>query len=77
MLLILRGDIPNTDIQFVNSELVCGTLDKGVLGGGTKNGLFYILIRDYSADYAAICMGRLAKLSSRWISSVCCVIVVF
>lgn len=56
-------------IQFVNSELVCGTLDKGVLGGGTKNGLFYILIRDYSADYAAICMGRLAKLSSRWITN--------
>nr|WCZ58691.1 DNA-directed RNA polymerase III subunit RPC1 [Seculamonas ecuadoriensis] len=56
-------------VCFQNSELISGTLDKGVLGGGSQNSLFFILIRDYSALYSAQCMARLARLSSRWITN--------
>ena len=49
------------------SELVCGNLGKKVLGS-SKNGLFYSLNRDNSAEVAAEVMLRVSKLSSRWIS---------
>jgi DNA-directed RNA polymerase III subunit RPC1 len=30
-----------------NSDLMCGALDKAVLGSGSKNSVFYVLLRDY------------------------------
>jgi DNA-directed RNA polymerase III subunit RPC1 len=50
------------------SELLCGTLDKSILGAGSKaSSLFYILMREYSPAYAALCMSRLARLTSRFL----------
>lgn len=47
-----------------NSELLCGTLDKGVLGSGSKSNIFYILLCDWGEQYAADGMWRLARLCS-------------
>lgn len=49
-----------------NSVLLCGNLCKTTLGG-SKKGIFYALIRDYSVDVAAVAMNRVAKLAGRWI----------
>ncbi len=51
-------------VAFRNSELMCGRLGKGVLGG-SKGGLFGTLNSDFSPMAAAACMSRLAKLSAR------------
>ncbi|KAL0909312.1 hypothetical protein M5K25_020165 [Dendrobium thyrsiflorum] len=56
-------------VYFRNSELICGQLGKATLGSGSKDGLFAVLLRDYNAYAAASCMGRLAKLSARWIGN--------
>ena len=45
-----------------NSELLCGAMDKSHLGGGSKNNIFYILLRDYGEQCAADAMARLARL---------------
>jgi DNA-directed RNA polymerase III subunit RPC1 len=47
-------------------ELVCGRLGKKTLGSETKAGLFHVLIRDMHASDATRVMGRLAKLSARY-----------
>jgi DNA-directed RNA polymerase III subunit RPC1 len=39
------------------------------MGGGSKKGLFYSIIRDNSPEMASACMLRLSKFSARWISS--------
>jgi DNA-directed RNA polymerase III subunit RPC1 len=49
-----------------NSQLMCGNLCKGGLGGG-KKGMFYALVRDWSPQHAARFMNRLAKFSARFI----------
>lgn len=56
-------------VYFRNSELISGQLGKATLGNGSKDGLFAVLLRDYNAHAAANCMGRLAKLSARWIGN--------
>jgi len=56
-------------VIFQNSELISGLLCKPTMGGGSKNGLFYSLIRDNSPEIASACMLRLSKFSSRWISN--------
>ena len=50
-----------------NSELLCGVMDK-VLVGGTKVGLFHILLRDFGNAVCADRMSRLAKLCARYLS---------
>ena len=50
-----------------DGELLCGRLGKGTLGSGSKGGLFASLLHQGSADLAAECMGRLARLSAGWI----------
>eukprot|EP01038_Epipyxis_sp_PR26KG_P008141 gene8141-11020_t len=52
---------------FRNGELISGNLGKKTLGGESKSGLFYVLIRDYGALEATRCMSRLAKLCARFI----------
>ncbi|KAJ2310600.1 DNA-directed RNA polymerase III subunit C1 (rpo31) [Coemansia sp. RSA 2705] len=49
-----------------NSELICGALDKSVVGDGKKTSIFFIALRDYGTTEAAAIMNRLAKLSARW-----------
>ncbi|KAG0246496.1 hypothetical protein BGX31_001773 [Mortierella sp. GBA43] len=53
-----------------NSEIMCGVLDKSIVGDGNKSSLFYIVMRDYGAVEAAKCMNRLAKLCARWLGTV-------
>ncbi|KAJ1872373.1 DNA-directed RNA polymerase III subunit C1 (rpo31) [Coemansia sp. RSA 990] len=49
-----------------NSELMCGALDKSVVGDGKKTSIFFVALRDYGTIEAAALMNRLAKLSARW-----------
>ncbi|KAJ1722620.1 DNA-directed RNA polymerase III subunit C1 (rpo31), partial [Coemansia erecta] len=49
-----------------NSEIMCGTLDKKVVGDGNKDTIFFIALRDFGTQDAAALMNRLAKLSARW-----------
>ena len=55
-------------VVFQNSEHLCGNLCKKTVGGGSKTGLFYSLIRDNTVEVAAACMLRLSKFSARWLS---------
>ncbi|KAI1624964.1 DNA-directed RNA polymerase III subunit C1 [Exophiala viscosa] len=52
-----------------NSEVLCGRMDKGTVGSGKKNSVFYILYRDFDADAAAQGMNRLSKLCARWLGN--------
>eukprot|EP01132_Coremiostelium_polycephalum_P002078 gene2078-2564_t len=54
-------------VYFRNSELMCGSIDKSIIGGGNKNSLFHILMRDFSPAIAANAMTRLAKLCARYL----------
>jgi hypothetical protein len=36
-------------VAFRRGELLCGNLGKKTLGGDSKSGLFYVLIRDFGA----------------------------
>ena len=54
-------------VCFFNSELISGTLEKKLLGGGGKDGLFYQLFLCAGHAYSARCMWRLARLTSRWL----------
>lgn len=56
-------------IIFHRSELMCGAVGKKVIGGGSKEGLFYHLIRDNNATVAADIMTRVAKLTGRWFAN--------
>eukprot|EP00899_Mesostigma_viride_P025365 jgi/Mesvir1/6012/Mv00758-RA.2 len=56
-------------VCFRNSELISGQVGKGTLGADNKAGLFATLLRDYSAQAAACCMNRLAKMSARFIGN--------
>lgn len=50
-----------------NSEVMCGALDKAIIGDGKKDSVFYVIMRDFGPDYAVAAMNRLAKLSARWL----------
>ncbi|KAF9109757.1 hypothetical protein BGX27_007243 [Mortierella sp. AM989] len=65
-------DMCNNDGYLViyNSEIMCGALDKSIVGDGNKSSLFYIVMRDYGSVEAAKCMNRLAKLCARWLGTV-------
>lgn len=48
-----------------NSEVMCGRMDKSIVGAGKKDSLFYVLLRDFGPDAAVVAMNRLAKLCAR------------
>ena len=50
---------------------MCGAMDKSTLGSGSKNNIFYILLRDYGEEYAADAMSRMAKLCPAYLSKFC------
>ena len=54
-------------LVIVNSEIMCGTFDKATVGGGKKQSVFGVIMRDYGPHEAAAAMNRLAKLCSRWL----------
>lgn len=58
---IVSITLPDVTIQ--NSELMSGSMDKGTLGSGSKNNIFYILLRDWGQNEAADAMSRLARLA--------------
>ncbi|OXU26333.1 hypothetical protein TSAR_003123 [Trichomalopsis sarcophagae] len=47
-----------------NSQLLAGSMDKSTLGSGAKQNIFYILLRDWGEDVAALVMWRLARITS-------------
>ncbi|KAL6268377.1 hypothetical protein P5V15_001510 [Pogonomyrmex californicus] len=49
-----------------NSELLAGTMDKSVLGSGSKQNIFYVLLRDWGEDAAATAMWRLTRLTNHY-----------
>ncbi|CAE7102077.1 unnamed protein product, partial [Rhizoctonia solani] len=57
-------------LVIVNSEIMCGVMDKATVGAGKKKSIFGVIIRDYGANEAAITMSRLAKLCARWLSNI-------
>ncbi|KAK4447946.1 DNA-directed RNA polymerase III subunit RPC1 [Podospora aff. communis PSN243] len=64
------NEIPDMDINdsylvVRNSEVMCGRMDKSTVGGGKKNSVFYVILRDFGPDDAAAAMNRLAKLCAR------------
>lgn len=53
----------------VNSEIMCGVMDKATVGSGKKKSIFGVIMRDYGAHEAAASMNRLAKLCARWLGT--------
>ena len=53
-------------VVFLEGELLCGRLDKKLLGGGAKDGLFAQLVSKTGGEYAGLVMGRIARTMSRW-----------
>jgi DNA-directed RNA polymerase III subunit RPC1 len=51
----------------VNSEIMCGVMDKATVGSGKKKSIFGVIMRDYGSHEAAAAMGRLAKLCARYL----------
>ncbi|KAI9205133.1 uncharacterized protein BJ171DRAFT_441903 [Polychytrium aggregatum] len=61
---------PSDGYLFIyNSELMCGVVDKAIIGDGSKKSMFYTVLRDYGPIEAAACMNRVAKLSARWLAN--------
>jgi DNA-directed RNA polymerase III subunit RPC1 len=48
-----------------NSEVLSGVMDKSTVGSGKKDSIFYVILRDFGPDYAAISMNNLARLCAR------------
>lgn len=51
----------------VNSEIMCGVMDKATVGSGKKKSIFGVILRDYGPHEAAAAMNRVAKLCARWL----------
>jgi len=62
----LNNQIKSTDVIIRNSELLAGTMDKSVLGSGSKQNIFYILLRDWGEDVATAAMWRLTRITNHF-----------
>ncbi|CAL8105388.1 unnamed protein product [Calicophoron daubneyi] len=61
-----RGEemCPNDGFVLIyNSELLSGSVDKKLLGGGSKSSIFYSLLRDYGSEACADAMWRLGRIA--------------
>ena len=56
-------------LVIVNSEIMCGVMDKATVGSGKKKSIFGVILRDYGPAEAAATMNRLAKLAARWLGA--------
>ena len=54
-------------VVFRDGALLCGNLDKGTLGNGSKKSLIFVLCRDASPSVTARVLHRLTKLTGRWL----------
>jgi DNA-directed RNA polymerase III subunit RPC1 len=54
-------------LVIVNSEIMCGVMDKATVGSGKKKSIFGVIMRDYGSHEAAAAMNRLAKLCARYL----------
>lgn len=54
-------------LVIINSEIMCGVMDKATVGSGKKKSIFGVILRDYGPDEAAAAMNRLAKLCARYL----------
>uniref|UniRef100_A0A0K0FAM9 DNA-directed RNA polymerase subunit n=1 Tax=Strongyloides venezuelensis TaxID=75913 RepID=A0A0K0FAM9_STRVS len=52
-----------------NSQLLCGVLDKSLVGSGSKSNIFYILMRDFGEDVAINAMWKLARMAPVFLSN--------
>ncbi|KAJ2903009.1 DNA-directed RNA polymerase III subunit RPC1 [Zalerion maritima] len=52
-----------------NSEVLAGVMDKSTVGGGNKDSVFYVILRDFEPDNAVVAMNRLAKLCARQLTN--------
>lgn len=52
-----------------NSELMCGVIDKAIIGPGKKGNLFYTILCGFGPAAAAECMNRISRLSARWLTN--------
>ncbi|KAG1714420.1 DNA-directed RNA polymerase III subunit RPC1 [Nymphon striatum] len=51
------------------TQLLVGCVDKNILGSGSKDNIFYLLLRDYGETYAAQAMWRLARICPNYLSN--------
>ncbi|KZO94824.1 beta and beta-prime subunits of DNA dependent RNA-polymerase [Calocera viscosa TUFC12733] len=56
-------------LVIVNSEIMCGVMDKATVGSGKKKSIFGAILRDFGPEEASGAMNRLAKLCARWLSN--------
>ncbi|KAF9563677.1 beta and beta-prime subunits of DNA dependent RNA-polymerase [Agrocybe pediades] len=56
-------------LVIVNSEIMCGVMDKATVGSGKKKSIFGVIMRDYGPHEAAAAMNRLAKLCARYLAN--------
>ncbi|RDB15486.1 DNA-directed RNA polymerase III subunit rpc1 [Hypsizygus marmoreus] len=56
-------------LVIVNSEIMCGVMDKATVGSGKKKSIFGVILRDYGPNDAAAAMNRLAKLCARYLAN--------
>jgi DNA-directed RNA polymerase III subunit RPC1 len=65
-------DLSPTDswLVIVNSEIMCGLMDKATVGSGKKKSIFGVIMRDYGPHEAAAAMNRVAKLCARYLGTV-------
>jgi DNA-directed RNA polymerase III subunit RPC1 len=67
--MIPANDLSPNDgwLVVVNSEIMCGVMDKATVGSGKKKSIFGVILRDYGPHEAAAAMNRLAKLCARYL----------
>ncbi|KAF8644329.1 hypothetical protein AX16_008537 [Volvariella volvacea WC 439] len=56
-------------LVIVNSEIMCGVMDKATVGSGKKKSIFGVIMRDYGPHEAAAAMNRVAKLCARYLAN--------
>lgn len=56
-------------VSFLDSHLISGRLDKKLLGGGAKDGLFARLYALTGGMYTGTCMSRIAQFTSRYLQN--------
>ncbi|KAG5635316.1 hypothetical protein H0H81_011729 [Sphagnurus paluster] len=56
-------------LVIINSEIMCGVMDKATVGSGKKKSIFGVIMRDYGPNEAAAAMNRLAKLCARYLAN--------
>ena len=56
-------------VRFYNNELLSGRLEKNIMGSGdrAKNGYFFHVKKHFGIEFAAACMSRFSRLTSRYL----------